>query len=60
MACACKQKSAGQVTAVKQVAKQPTVSSHSVNSEPKTSNTSVMTGTTAKKDTVKRIMFKRH
>ena len=63
MACACKKrKAAGQVTAVKQVAKQAIVSSHSngiVESSPKTTS-SVSTATTVKRNVVKRIMFKRH
>lgn len=61
MACACKQKkAAGQVTAVKQVAKQPIVSSHSVGTERTNESSSVVTATTAKRNVVKRIMFKRH
>lgn len=61
MACACKQKkAAGQVTAVKQVAKQPVVSSHSVTTERVNESSSAITATTAKKNVVKRIMFKRH
>ena len=61
MACACKQrKAAGQVTAVKQVAKQPIVSSHSVGAERTNGSSSEITATTAKRNVVKRIMFKRH
>jgi hypothetical protein len=61
MACACKQrKAAGQVTAVKQVAKQPIVSSHSVGTERTNESGSAITATTAKRNVVKRIMFKRH
>lgn len=61
MACACKnKKAAGQVTAVKQVAKQPIVSAHSIGSERANEGKSVTIATTAKRNVVKRIMFKRH
>ena len=61
MACACKKKkAAGQVTAIKQVAKKAIVSSHVPGFESTTNTTpSTSTATTVKRNVVKRIMFKR-
>lgn len=60
MACACKQKKAGQVTAMKQVVKRPTVSSHSIGVENTSKEIDAATATTVKRSVIKRIRFKRH